>query len=487
MSAHARLLALALACVTAAAAGCSFVPGLGPGTSTSTTATDTISVSKSLMPTVKRVPNPQIGLNFIRFYWSQSPTPGVDTQTARLQPDSIFSDFKALGVQSFRQFVKADLFWDVVEPADGQWHFTEADAVILNSEAEPVVSLFRMQYASPTPPWVTDPAKFQKTLGPEATDYLTTVVKRYGPYVKYWEIGNEMSAWRAGDPGDEGRRPKAAEPPSGDRTSAAQRLPASRPAEGYTPREQGAFLAQAAAVIREHDPDAVILMPGMPSLSDYDLGTWLPGVIEGGGTEWFDIVNYHYYSGWESQTVNRPKLTEALAELRVRGKPVWETETGSTSDPELTLRTDYPNSARSQAADVFRRIVQSWGHGDALVIWHTYLPSADSGSNWAAYGLLTADGVRKPAYYSYKLLTSELIPFASVEKLSSDARGVSAYRIRTKAGEIRYVAWGAGSFQIPGGTREMTSVVPNEDGSFSWGPVKVGTSIQLTAEPVLLR
>lgn len=486
MNAHLRLLALTVACVAAVTAGCSFLPGSGTRNTTSATATDTISVSKSLVPTVKRLQNPQIGLNFIRFYWSARPT-GVDTENPRLQPDSIFADFKALGAQSYRQFVKADLFWDVVEPAPGQWHFTEADAVILNSEAEPVVTLFRMQYASPTPPWISDPAKFQKTLGPEATAYLETVVKRYGPYVRYWEIGNEMSLWRAGDPGDPGPRAKGARPPISESKSAEERLPASRPAEGYSPSEQGAFLAQAAAVIRKHDSDAIILMPGMPSLSEYDLGTWLPGVVEGGGTEWFDIVNYHYYGGWESHAINRPKLTTALSALRIRGKRVWETETGSTSDPELTARTNYPNSTRSQAADVFRRIVQSWGHGDSLVMWHTYLPSADSGTNWSAYGLLTVDGARKPAYYAYKLLTSELIPFASVEKLSSDPRGACAYRIRTETGETRYVAWGTGTFVIPGGVREMTSVIPSEDGTFSWGPVKVGARIQLTADPVLIR
>jgi hypothetical protein len=100
---------------------------------------------------------PQIGLNFIRFYWSKSPKSGLDTSTVYRQPDWIFNDFANLGVHAFRQFVKADLLWDIVEPRDDQWNWEGEDVVLKNPEFEPIVTLFRMQYSSPTPPWTTDP------------------------------------------------------------------------------------------------------------------------------------------------------------------------------------------------------------------------------------------------------------------------------------------------------------------------------------------
>jgi hypothetical protein len=390
-----------------------------------------------------------------------------------LQPDAIFRDFKELSVHAFRQFVKADLLWDVVEPRDNQWNFAQADVVITNPDFEPIVTLFRMQYASPTPPWATTPQQFQKNMGAEATDYLETVVKRYAPYVKYWELGNEMAYWRAADPGE--------------KAPVEEKLPPAHPTDGYTPRDQGVFLAQAAAIIRKHDPDAVILMPGLPSLGEYEIGTWLPGVIEGGGKDWFDIVNYHYYAGWQQYTLLRPKFQGVLKKLGIDNKPVWMTETGATSSATLTARTNYPNSTESQAAEIFRRIVQAWGHGDAFAEWHTYISSTDTSGNWRAYGIRTEKGNPQPAYYAFKLLTHELLPFARVEKISADGKSVNAYKITTQTGAVKYVAWGTGNYAIPSGATQMTSVIPQADGSYAWQPAQAGKSITLSANPVLLK
>ncbi|MCI0477076.1 MAG: hypothetical protein L0Y55_12575, partial [Anaerolineales bacterium] len=155
-------------------------PGIAPIVSPTPIATTASTLNPN--PGLRRPANPQIGLNFIRFYWSDKPG-ALDTTTPHLQPDAIFREFKDLGVQTYRQFVKADLFWDVVEPRDNQWNFAQADSVITNPDFEPLVTLFRMQYASPTPPWASSPQQFQKKMGVEATDYVETVVKRYAPYV----------------------------------------------------------------------------------------------------------------------------------------------------------------------------------------------------------------------------------------------------------------------------------------------------------------
>jgi len=443
-------------------------PALAPAVTTASTLNPN--------PVLRRPTNPQIGLNFIRFYWSDRPN-ALDTTTPHLQPDAIFREFKDLGVQTYRQFVKADLLWDIIEPKDNQWNFAQADSVLTNAEFEPIVALFRMQYASPTPPWATSPQQFQKKLGVEATDYLETVVKRYAPYVKYWEIGNEMAFWRAADPGSQ----------TGKQLEGEEKLPASYPLDGYSPREQGVFLAQAAALIRKHDPDAVILLTGLPGLDDYGWGTWLPGVLETGGKDWFDIVNYHYYNGWEQFTLLRPKFQEQLKKLGLDKKPVWCTETGVTSNPKLTIRTNYPNSTETQAADIFRRIVSAYGHGDPFVMWHTYITNSDTGGNWSAYGIRTEKANPQPSLYTFKLLTSELVPFTRVETISANARGVNAYKITTQTGAVKYVAWGAGNYTVPTGVAQMTSVIPQANGTFAWQPVQAGKSIALSLNPVLLK
>ena len=77
----------------------------------------------------------------------------------------------------------------------------------------------------------------------------------------------------------------------------------------------------------------------------------------------------------------RGKL-EAFREKHGPGdKPVWMTETGSTSSPALTIRTDYPDSPQPQAA-----------------------------------------GTAKPALYSFRLLPHELVPFESAIPLQTDPR-----------------------------------------------------------------
>jgi len=428
------------------------------------------------LPIVRKPLNDlQIGLNFIRFYWSGF-TEELDMSTPYVQPEVIFDDFRQLGVHSYRQFVKADLFWNVVEPQDNQWNFAQADAVLSNPDFEPIVTLFRMQYASPTPPWATTPEEFQNEMGPEATDYLTTVVRRYAPFVRYWEIGNEMVYWRAADPGSQQSN-----------LVGEEKTPPSHPLDGYSPQEQGVFLAQAAQIIRQNDPDAVIVMPGLPSLDDYSVNTWLGGVLETGGKDWFDVVNYHYYGAWQPHTRLRLQFQKALQGYGIADRPVWNTETGITSNPNLTIRTDYPNSPREQAAEVFRRIVQAWGLGDQMVMWHTYISTGDKQGNWSAYGVLTERGEQKLAYHAFKLLTSELLPYKQVTAISSDARSQNVYQITTRAEGVRFVAWGKGSFKVPQGVTQMTPVIPPEGGGYVWQAVQTGQDVPLSPEPILLK
>lgn len=416
----------------------------------------------------------QIGLNFIPFYMGQSHRGAVDTNTPYLQPDWIFTDFRALGVHAFRQFPQADLFWDMVEPQDGQWHFNEADNVLTNSEFEPIVTLFAMQYASPTPPWERNAARFQKTLGPEARNYLEQVIARYGAHVRYWEIGNEMDHWRAANPGEQA--------PMG-----GERLPFAPPG-GFSPEEQGVFLAQVAAFVRERDPDAVIVLPGMSAPDEYPLDVWFEGVLEGGGDQWFDVVNYHYYGNWQGYCRQREALQTFLEQHGLNNKPVWMTETGATREPSLTIRTNYPNSPEAQSADIFRRLVPAYALGDDLVMWHTYIDSPNLPSNdWRGYGIRNDQGEAQPAYYALQLFIDELTPFQQAESISCDGRGMNIFKFMREDGQARYVVWGAGSYTIPDGIGEMTSVIPDSQGGFSWKGVLPGERIQLTEIPLLLR
>ena len=421
----------------------------------------------------------QVGLNFIRFYWHDetdlSQEGSVASRMDYVQPEAIFGDLMDLRVHAFRQFIKADLLWDKIEPHDDQWDFSRADEVITNANLEPIVTLFRLQYASPTPPWTVRSEDFQRTLGPDAEDYLRRLVGRYGEYITYWELGNEMDHWAV-----------AYDPSSPAYKRAESKLPAYSPADGFSPQDQGVFLKQVAEFIRERDPDAVIVLPGFTLAAIAD--DWLEEVIKGAGTsDWFDVVNYHFYGSWERHKELRPKLDEKLKELGIDSKSVWLTETGSTSSPTLKVRTNYPNSDESQCADVFRRIIQGYAFGDEFVAWHTYIGSTGEGNDWRDYGLRNPDGSFKPSYYAFRLLVEELIPFETVEMISGMPEFTNLYLITTRGGVRKYVVWGRGTFEIPTGMRELTSVFPNDDGSFDWEDVREGTILELFDLPVLLR
>ncbi len=411
------------------------------------------------------VADPQIGLNFIRFAW-----PILGPHAGEAYDDAfLLEDLDNLGVDAVRQLIRADLLWREVEPENDAWDFSRADRILSKVPGAAIVTLFRMQYASPTPPWA-GPQTFQPTLGPEARDYLDTVVRRYRDQVRYWEIGNEMDHWRVADPGAQRR---AAKPPP------------HQPDGGFSPEQQGAFIAEVAAIIRARDPDAVIVLPGMAGLSPYVLEKWLPGVVRGGGRDAFDVVNYHHYGKWQDYPAARRRLQRTLERLGLSDKPVWLTETGSTASPSLRMRTDYPNSPPSQAADIFRRTLPAWAAGDALVLWHSHISSPDRPNNrWRLYGLRRSDASLLPSWHSFKLLTTEVTPFSAVTPLAGLDRGQHGYRVQRRDGGLRWVYWGTGTVTVPRGAKRWTSVAPT-GGGHAWAPVT--QDLELTEMPILVR
>jgi hypothetical protein len=413
------------------------------------------------------VAEPRLGLNFVRYHWDR---PGEQSRSV----EETNGDLKRLGVDAMRQFMRADLVWRDVEPQNNVWSFERADEVLNEPAVTPIVTLFSLQYASGTPPWDQGPGAFRPIVGAHARDYVETVVKRYADKVTYWEIGNEMDHWRAADPGD--------------RKGPPGRRPPHNPPGGFGPEQHGKFVADVAAIIRANDPDAVIVMPGVAGLSPYVLETWLPGFAKGGGAEAVDVVNYHFYGSWASFVDRRARLTQVLNDVGLSGKPVWLTETGSSSDPTLDSRNPGNNSPVQQAADVFRRAVGGWAAGDQAVFWHSHVSSPNRPRNrWRGYGLRDSMGAQKPAYAAMQLLAEHVAPFTSLQPVAGLKSGQYGVQITLKDGIHRWVYWGQGTVSAPLGptAKAYTSVVPNEEGRHVWRGVP--DTLTLSDIPVLLR
>lgn len=418
----------------------------------------TVRISVSPEPLFDRAATPQFGVNFIPFFSNDA-----------LQPDVVFADLEAMGAETFRQNGNGDVYWSGTEMRDGIFNFTNSDQTLAATLQEPIPTLFRLQYASPTPPWESDPARFQKTVGTEARDYIDQTVGHFAEVVRYWEIGNEMNHWVAADGGVQ------PEGLSG----------LSYPTDGFSPEEQALFLREAAEEIRAVDPDAVIVLPGIYGLEG-NAQDWLRRVVTAQGSDWFDVVNYHYYGDWARFPDARASFQACLDELGLRDKPVWMTETGSASDVETDVLTNYPNSDTSQSSDVFRRVLAAYGAGESLVMWHSYWDNQENReSNFFSFGLVD-EGIGKASYAAAQLLTSELLPFTQVTALSEDADGMMIYRVVTRDGLTKHVAWGSGSFSVPGGTTQMVSVY-TADGGYEWQSVAAGDVIELSDIPVILK
>lgn len=396
---------------------------------------------------------PSFGLNFIRFYSTDS-----DEMEAATQPSTVSQDFDSLGVGVYRQLTSADLIWSNVETADGTFDFTKEDGVLPVLDHEPIVDLFSYQYADGTTPWdeLMGDDTPEKNLTAQQEEYIGTVVDRYKDNVKYWEIGNEMDHWELTRPGE------------------------------FTAEEQGAWLANVAQVIREHDSDAIIVLPGLISITSGNVGDWLPGAVAGGGTDWFDVVGYHYYGRWQAFNTEREALQDLLEQLGIQDKPVWMTETGTSSDPTNTDRTNYPNSEAQQAADIFRRALLGYAAGDKMMIWHSYIGNDESDEEFRYFSLVNEDLTQQDAYYTTQLLTQQVIPFVNIERID-EAQYI--YKVKRNDHSKVYVAWSGtnSEFSIPDNMTEMTSVVPNSDGTFTWKEVTPGERVELSTIPILVR
>jgi len=410
---------------------------------------------------------PRLGLNFIPY---SAETPAENALTA----SQINKDVNRLGAHAIRHLGRADLTWRTVEPEDDQWRFESADAVIKASPAVPVLTLFSWQYASATAPWDDGPGAFRPVLTEAAKHYVQTVVERYADHVRYWEVGNEMDRWGVSE--------------SGDRTTAPTSRPPHQPPGGFSPEAQGRFVAEVATLIRAHDPDAQILMPGMGELSDYVLDEWLPGFVQGAGVEGFDVVNYHLFGPWKDGDTRRKRLTQVLKKLGVGDKPVWLTEAGTSSVPAFNPRQGAVRTDAQQASDVFRLAVTAWASGDQAVFWHSYVsPSQRTRSRWRGYGLKDEQGQPKPAYSAYRLLAQHIAPHQSIRAVSGLQSGQYGFEIVRDDGTMRWVYWGEGTVDAPTHipAKAYTSVLPEADESYSWRGVP--DRFELSSIPVLLR
>lgn len=412
----------------------------------------------------------RMGVNFIPYFSSEDSIAArmgnavLDMTTESVQPETIEALLEGAGVQATRQILSADMLWSTVEPEDDEWNFEAADAVLKreDSPVEHMVTLFSLQFAWPTPPWVDSASEITLTCDLECEDYVSTVAERYAEDVTYWEIGNEMDKWSVAS---------ASAKPLGVETT-------------FTPEQIASFVEEVSALIHVYDPKAVIVTPGLSS--NDPAVEWLGEFLETLDPEAIDAIGYHSYYSWQRASAHRQEIQTVINTAGFQKKAVVLTEAGSSSNSGATAYTNYPNSLETQASDVFRIFIPALAAGDRQLIQHSYADAPEGqGGEFIDFGLMTVEGELKPVYYALQLFTEEILPVKTVAPVAVDSTQ-NVYRITLQDGSQCYVAWGTTEWSAPKNVSTYQSVY-STNGEWLETAVSYGDKIQLSSTPILVK
>jgi hypothetical protein len=184
-------------------------------------------------------------------------------------------------------------------------------------------------------------------------------------------------------------------------------------------------------IIKGTNPKAKVLLGSIadPTYLPVDLETFhdnFDEIIELGAADYFDINNIHIYGGAD--------LHEMISYyINAINKPLWITETGVPDKNQNQQITDICSPA-AQAREVVKIFVIALSYGVEKVFWFTLLDGPeDLESPWRNYGLFDfkfgQPPTPKPSFYTYKLMTSKLEGFKSVESLGEQSRSEGPVQI----------------------------------------------------------
>jgi len=377
--------------------------------------------------------------------------------------------------------VRIPLSWAAIEPLNTdpegyRWSpaFEEGLARIALNKMDLILTIEGNPYWAATYP--TGP--IDKTPIGEFVEFVVAAVRRYSapPYnVKLWEFYNE--------------------PDNGDEQWAVNS------GLGYWGNDPEAYADMLAAVygpIKQVDPEAQVLIGGLcfdfweedggPFIKDF-----LDRVLEHGGGEYFDVLNFHYYPTAFGHKWNPygpgliGKSTFLRDKLAAYGlhKPVI---LHGSRCSERNTETDEIQSAyvpilyaQAMAADLlglswFLLVDQDPGH------WKT--------------GLLYSDLTRKPAFYAYRVASERLGNSRFLGPLSGDEKGTEAMEAhRFLGGDGRteiIVAWTNDKLTYPLILAAREVFVVDKYGFSSWvydwsdGQVDHLTTVAVGPSPVYL-
>jgi hypothetical protein len=259
--------------------------------------------------------------------------------------------------------------WKRVEPVQSDFEWAKFDQAVAIESAHGIGILGKLVYGSP---WDNSAPKGT----PLATalmyppsdiypfvDYAVATVHRYKDKVHYWEIWNEENQSGFWKP-----QPNAAQ---------------------YTQVLMATYRA-----IKAEDPTATVVLGGLSTGPD---STFLKGIKDAGGWDYFDVLAIHsYVTGKPDGSAYERWITDAKNIVASYGsKPIWITEYGWSSYSGGT-------TTANQSAYLMRSYEIAAAAGVAGNFWFEFVNrGANTSDVYQNWGILNSDLSPKPAYSGF--------------------------------------------------------------------------------------
>jgi len=343
------------------------------------------------------------------------------------------------------------LAWDEVEPermvpASYRWEAVQDFEQDLMRAAQAGIDV--MLFVHSTPDWAQ--AIPGHSCGPIAEDsldefarFLQAAVARYSqpPFnVKYWELFNEPDV----DPALV--RPDSEFGCWGDQDD-----------EYYGGKRFARMLESVFPAIKEADAGVQVILGGLLlDAPDTDAATFLAGVLEAGGGDYFDILAFHAYTfyspdfynwstlpggKWNDRggvVVGKATFMRQMLDSYGYEKPIILNEAGLAWFGKEKPSEDYRQAQADYVVKLYARgLALELGH----ISWYGW-----QGPGWRHMGLLLNDLSPTPAYHAYVFAMQQL---DRVEYLGPvDYPGTEGYTFRRNDGLLQ-VIWSADGTSYP--------------------------------------
>ncbi|GEM_PF-5147042 len=209
-----------------------------------------------------------------------------------------------------------------------------------------------------------------------------------------------------------------------------------------------------------------------------------------------DAYDFHLYGDAESIPMQKAWLDWRRTQVQRPPKSLYSMEGG---EPYGKLGETFPNEAsrlQFQSGAMLRHFALAYAAGFETVTFNLSSEYATS-SDFGNLDLTNADGSPRPAYYTYSLAVSKLVPFVSAVEIVGTPTGVRLFRFDLPAGGATWIAWDAVGDWTTSKTFDLRDVLGIDSAKVTWPITAAGvtsptidtplsSAIPLSALPVFI-